>query len=122
MSAARELRCAVPAHRCTGPGPVQLHHLLGRGADGRYVEPELLIPLCQPDDHQLGVHAVLKAAGVDGPMGATPGVIVGRVACAFGWLAWDRQGDITLPGEFLASVADVLGGVGRALRHQEAVK
>ena len=122
MSALCELRCAVPGHRCTDPGPVQWRHLFGKGADGRCVQPELLIPLCQPDDHQCGVHAVLKAAGLDSPMEPTPGVLVGRVACAFGWLAWDRQGDITLSGEFLAAVADVLGEVGRDLRRQEAGK
>lgn len=94
---------------------MQLHHLLGRGADGRYLQPELLIPLCSPDDHQCGVHAVLKAAGLDGPMEPTPGVLIGRLACTFGWLDWDGTG-------VLAPVADVLGEVGRGLRRQEAGK
>jgi hypothetical protein len=115
--------CLVPTPRCgyVGPG-VGGHHVLGRGADGRYVEPEILIPLCQREGgtcHQGGVHRLLRAAGVEGPMEATYGVIVLRIAATLGWLSIGRTGDLLIPCTFVADLADVLGGIGRDLRREE---
>lgn len=115
--------CAIPAPRCgyIGPG-VGGHHVLGRGADGRYVEPEILIPLCQREGsacHQGGIHRLLVAAGVDGPMPATNGTLVLRIATTLGWLSLDRTGDLLIPCIVVADLADVLGGIGRELRHLE---
>lgn len=115
--------CLIPAPRCgyVGPG-VGGHHVLGRGADGRYVQPEILVPLCQREGatcHQGGVHRLLVAAGVEGPMEATHGVLVLRIATALGWLSIGRSGELLVPCGFVADVAEVLGVIGRDLRCQE---
>lgn len=115
--------CAIPAPRCgyCGPG-VGGHHVLGRGADGNYVQPEILLSLCQREGgtcHQGGIHRLLRAAGVEGPMPATHGVLVLRIAATLGWLSIGRSGDLLIPCTFVADLADVLGEVGRDLRHQE---
>jgi hypothetical protein len=106
-------RCLVP--RCGAVGPIHWHHLTGRGPDDRYCHPDLTISLC-PECHQPGIHRLLQIAGLDGPMEATPGVLVGRVAANFGWLGWDRTGTVELRCDLLAGIADVLGDVGRQLR------
>lgn len=115
--------CLIPAPRCgyVGPG-VGGHHVLGCGPDGSYVQPEIRIPLCQREGgtcHQAGIHRLLEAAGVEGPMAATNGVLVLRIATTLGWLSLSRTGEIVLPCAFIAEVADVLGSIGRELRHQE---
>jgi hypothetical protein len=113
--------CAVPAPRCgyCGPG-VARHHLLGRDADGKYVQPELLLLLCQPDCHQGGIHRLLTLGALDGPMPATPGVLLGRIACTFRWLAWGSDpAPVTLSGEQLRAIGDVLETIGRELRRAE---
>lgn len=115
--------CAIPAPRCgyVGPG-VGGHHVLGCGADGRYVEPEILLALCQQQGgtcHQGGVHRLLRAAGVEGPMLATHGVLVLRIATTLGWLSVGRTGELLVPCAFIADLADVLGAIGRDLRRQE---
>ena len=109
--------CTIPAPRCgyVGPG-VGGHHVLGRGADGEYLQPEILLPLCQPDCHQRGVHRLLQIEGLDGPMDATPAVTVGRIGCALLWLGLDRSGVVTLPAEFLADCGGELVRASRALR------
>jgi len=115
-------RCAVSAPRCGYVGPdIQLHHLLGRDELGDRVQPELLVALCSPDCHQLGVHRVLAGAGLDHPMRPTPGVLVGRIAATLGFLAIDRCGDVVLPGELVAGIGDVLGSIGRDLRGAEGI-
>lgn len=115
--------CSIPAPRCDYVGPgVGGHHMLGRGPDGRYVLPKILVPLCQREGgtcHQGGIHRLLAAAGVEGPMAATNGVLVLRIATTLGWLSLPRTGEIVLPCAFIAETADVLGEIGRDLRHQE---
>ena len=115
--------CAIPAPRCgyVGPG-VAAHHVLGRGADGSYITPEILLPLCQREGgrcHQGGIHRLLDAAGVEGPMPATHGVLVLRIATTLGWLSVGRTGDLLIPCAFVADIADVLGEIGRDLLRQE---
>lgn len=113
--------CAVPAPRCGHIGPnVARHHLLGRGADGGYVEPEIFLYLCQPVCHQGGIHRLLALEALDGPMPATPGVLVGRIACTLRWLGWGTDpAPVTLPGEQLRAIGDVLQTLGRELRRAE---
>jgi hypothetical protein len=115
------LICAVPGHRCPHEDPVQLHHVLGRDEHRRYVQPVILLPLCQPGCHQLGVHEVLQAARLDGPAPVTRGVLLGRLACAISWLVWDGQedGHITLPAVFFVRLAEFLGPLARELRNEE---
>lgn len=108
--------------RCWSAVHDDLHHVFGRDAGGRYVQPEVLVRLCQPKCHQAGVHRVLTSQLLEGPMEATPGVIVGRAAVNLGWLAWDRPSTIILPGAFLADIADVLGETSRRLRQAEEMK
>jgi hypothetical protein len=117
-----ELLCAIPWHRCPHEDPVQLHHVLGRDEQRRYVQPEILLPLCEPNCHQLGVHEILKAAGLDGPMPVTRGVLLGRLGCAVSWLVWDgrEDGSITLPAAFFVRQAEFLGPLSRVLRDEEA--
>jgi hypothetical protein len=111
--------CVIPSRRCPHEDPVQLHHALGRGADGRYIKPEILVPLCQPDCHKMGIHAVLRSAGLDGPMEPTPGVLVGRLGCTLGWIGGRGKGDVTLPAKLLCELAEVLGPISRELRRAE---
>jgi hypothetical protein len=106
--------------RCGSTHYVQGHHMLCCGVDGAYVQPEILVPLCQPDCHQAGVHHLLRLAGIGDPMEATPGVRVERIGVNLGWLVWDRPATVTLPGALLADVADELGRIGRELRRSEA--
>lgn len=115
--------CLVPAPRCgyVGAG-VGGHHVLGRGADGRYVAPGIVIPLCQREGgtcHQGGVHRLLRAAGVEGPMEATHAVLILRIATTLGWLSIGSSGDLVIPCSFLAGLADVLGRIGRDLLREE---
>ncbi|MHB8246872.1 MAG: hypothetical protein ACYDGN_16290 [Acidimicrobiales bacterium] len=113
--------CIIPAPRCGQVGPgTQLHHVLVIGADGKYVQPEILIPLCQPDCHQGGIHRLLTVAGIDGPMEATPGVLVGRLGETFRWLGWTRTGEITLPCQLLFEIGSELSRIGRDQRAAEA--
>jgi hypothetical protein len=107
--------CTVPAPRCGYAGPgVAGHHVLLCGADGEYVQPEILLRLCQPECHQAGVHRLLQIEGLDSPMKATPAVIVGRIGCTFHWLGLDRSGDVVLSAEFLD---DCGGELVRAFRN-----
>jgi hypothetical protein len=94
--------------------------MLARDADGAYVQPEILVPVCQPDCHQAGIHPLLRRAGIGDPMEATPGLRVERIAVNLGWLVSDRPATVTLPGALLAEVADELGRIGRSLRRSEA--
>jgi len=112
--------CTIPAPRCgyVGPG-VAGHHVLLCGADGEYVQPEILLPLCQPACHQAGVHRLLQIEGLDRPMEATPAVIVGRIGCSLCWLGLGRSGDVTLPAEFLADSGEELIRAFRNLRRTE---
>ncbi len=109
------LGCAVPGHRCPGSGPVQLHHVLGRDEHRRYIEPAIVVPLCQPGCHQLGVHELLRTQGLDGPKRATPGVKIARLAATLGWLGGDGQGEVILPATFIVGCAELLGPLGRNL-------
>jgi len=115
--------CTVPAPRCgyVGPG-VANHHVLLCGADGEYVWPEILLPLCQPDCHQAGVHRLLQIEKLDGPMEPTPAVIVGRIGCTFHWLGLDRSGDVVLSAAFLDDCGAELIRAYRALRDHEGAQ
>jgi hypothetical protein len=93
--------------------------MLGRCSDDTYVQPEILVPLCQPGCHQAGIHHALRLAGLGDPMQATSGVLIGRIAINLGWLVWDRPSSVTLPGGLVADVANVLGRIGRQLRRSE---
>ena len=112
--------CTVPAPRCgyVGTG-VAGHHVLGCGADGGYVQPEILLPLCQPACHQAGVHRILQIEELDAPMEATPAVIVGRIGCSFYWLGLGRCGEVTVPAAFLADCGGELIRASRNLRRTE---
>ena len=115
--------CTVPAPRCgyIGPG-VADHHVLLCGADGEYVQPEILLPLCQPACHQAGVHRILQIEGLDRPMEATSAVIVGRIGCTFHWLGLDRSGDVVLSAAFLDDCGAELIRAYRALRDHEGTQ
>lgn len=112
-------RCAVPAQSCPHVDPVQFHHALERDEHRRYIEPLILVPLCQPGCHQLGVHELLRAQGLDGPMRATLGLKVARLAVTFGWLGGDGQGEVVLPARFFVGSAELLGPLGRKLMADE---
>ena len=112
--------CVIPSPRCPHVDPVHLHHVLGKGGDGRYVKPEIVVPFCQPDCHKMGIHAVLRSARLEGPMEATPGVLVGRVGATLGWIGGQGRGDVVLPAKFLCELAEVLGPISRDLRRHEA--
>lgn len=112
--------CSIPAPRCGYAGPgVQLHHVLGSDETGHYIEPQILVPLCQPGCHQHGVHRLLAAQRLDGTMPATPGVIVGRIATTLGWLVWTREGVVSLDAALLSACIDVLAEVAHDLRRGE---
>jgi hypothetical protein len=121
-AAVTTLPCVIPTSRCPHEDKAQLHHVLGRGADGRYLEPQVVIPLCQPDCHQMGIHALLRGIHLDGPMPATPGVVIGRIACTLGWLGGSGRGEIALPASLLSDLGGVLGTVSVELREQEAAR
>ncbi len=55
----------------------RLHHLTGRGPDGRYLDPELQVGVCH-DDHELA-HDDLRHDGTDKPL---------RVVCVFEGVAY----------------------------------
>jgi len=113
--------------RCGAARVAQGHHVLGRGADGNYVSPEILAALCSPDCHQVGIHQLLAKAGIDGPLEPTPGVLVGRIGCFLGWLAWPHHGElvvpdlIEVPGSLLVEIADVLARISRELLTRDHV-
>lgn len=113
--------CVIPQPRCPHTDPVHRHHVLGKDADGKYIRPEVLVNLCQPDCHKMGIHAVLRSAGLEGPMPATPGVVVGRIGCTLGWIGGQGRGDVVLPASLLCEIAAVLGPVSRELRSREAL-
>lgn len=108
--------CAVPAHRCPHEDPVQLHHVFGRDEHGHYVEPFVLLPLCQPEDHQRGVHMLLGRHRLGGSQEPTLGVLLGRLGCALCWLGWDRKGEAVVPASFAAGAGEWLLEQSRQLR------
>jgi hypothetical protein len=113
--------CTVPAPRCgyVGKG-VAGHHVLLCDADGEYVQPEILLRLCQPACHQTGVHRILQIEGLDRPMEAIPAVIVGRIGCSFYWLGLGRSGEVTVPAGFLADCGEELIRAWRKLREAQS--
>ena len=88
---------------------------LGRDEHRGYVEPITVVPLWQPGCHQLGIHELLRAQGLDGPKRGTLGLKVARLAVTFAWLGGDGQGDVTVPAQFFAGSAELLGPLGRKL-------
>jgi hypothetical protein len=56
---------------CGGHGPLHRHHVTGRGCDGDYLDPELLVGLCWTCHHD--VHDILRTIGCDTPGSAAPG-------------------------------------------------
>jgi hypothetical protein len=115
-------RCWIPAPRCGHEGPgVAGHHVLGCDETGAYIEPEILVSLCQPDCHQGGVHRLLKAEGIDGLRPATPGVLIGRIGVTLSWLGIPGTGELTIPDWFFAALAEVLLQISRELRRAEAL-
>lgn len=114
--------CAVGEHRCGREGPVQLHHVLGRGADGAYIEPIILLPLCQPDCHQRGIHELLRAEHLDGRRSATDGLLVSRVGATCGYLGGNGQGVVTVPAAFFCGLARHLWPLGRRLMAEEGCR
>jgi hypothetical protein len=47
-----------------GASPVDLHHITGRlCADGPYLDPELVVPLCRRHHH--GIHQIWRILGLD---------------------------------------------------------
>lgn len=117
--APKDALCAVPPERCRYPGQVQNHALLGRDQDGHYVEPVVLVPLCEPDDHQLGVHHLLLREGLDGKRRPSLGVLLGRLGCALAWLGWGREGEVMLPADVFADLGTWLLAQSRELRERE---
>jgi hypothetical protein len=95
------------------------HHVLLCGADGRYVQPEILLPLCQPACHQAGVHRILQIEGLDAPMEATRAVIAARIGCSLYWLGLGRSGEVAVPAAFLADCGEELIRGYRDLRRSE---
>ncbi len=69
--------------RCGRFGPVEHHHITGKGIDGRYLHPALTVPLCVPCHD--GLHAVQRAAGIDGDREATPALVLARITA---WVSW----------------------------------
>jgi hypothetical protein len=57
---------------CGGHGPLHRHHVTGRGSDGEYLDPDLLVGLCWPCHHD--VHDILRMIGCDNPGSVEPGV------------------------------------------------
>jgi hypothetical protein len=92
------------------------HHVLLCGPDGEYVQPEILLPLCQPACHQAGVHRLLEIQGLNSPMEVTPAVVVGRIGCSLYWLGLGRCGEVRLPARFLADCGEELIKASRGLR------
>ncbi len=110
--------CAIGAPRCGHIGAVERHHLLGRGADGAYVEPQLLVALCG-ECHQ-SAHRLLGLAGLDGRREATPALLLRRLAVGLRWLAWTEPvppSGAVLVGwpAIVRGVAEVLDQLGREL-------
>jgi hypothetical protein len=58
---------------CGGRRPLHRHHLTGRGNDGEYLDPDLLVGLCWLCHHD--VHDILRTIGYDSPGSVEPGVI-----------------------------------------------
>jgi hypothetical protein len=57
---------------CGRQRPLHRHHVTGRGRDGDYLDPGLLVGLCWPCHHD--VHDILRTIGCDNPGSIEPGV------------------------------------------------
>jgi hypothetical protein len=97
------------------------HDVLGRDETGAYVAPRILLPLCQPDCHQGGIERLIAAEHLDGPMKATPGVLLGRIACSFSWLGFPGTGVVCVESDFFGGLAELVGPIGRDLRRKEGL-
>jgi hypothetical protein len=115
-------RCWIPAPRCgyVGPG-VQGHDELGRDETGRYVEPRILIPFCQPGCHQGGIEQFLRREGLHRPVPTTAGVLIGRIGVTCQWLGLPGTGELLIPDWFFAKNAEVLLPLSRDLRTSEGL-
>jgi hypothetical protein len=52
---------------CGASGPVELHHVTGRGDDGKYLDPEWAWPLCTSCHNNM--HWALRRRQLDRPTG-----------------------------------------------------
>jgi hypothetical protein len=100
---AREWRCPF-----TGEPADQLHHLTCRGADGKYLDPEFVVPLVV-DQHVIE-HQVSDRSGVGEDVRANPNWLrlrrTGLFLVRLG--EFHGEGTVTLPSPFVRQLGLLL--------------
>jgi hypothetical protein len=91
--------------RCGRVGQVEHHHITGRSIDGRYLHPGLTVALSIPCHD--GLHAVQRAAGIDGDREGTPALVLARIAAWVSWMS-EQPGPQGITGELLGELAAAL--------------
>lgn len=81
------------------------HHVTGSGIDGEYLHPKLTFPFCIPCHD--GIHAILRAAGLDGDREGTPLLVLARFCAWCSWMA-EEPGPYELTQEFMEELARAL--------------
>ena len=92
--------------RCRrGVEVIHRHHVTGSGIDGEYLHPNLTFPFCVPCHD--GIHAILRAARLDGDRHGTPLLVLARF-CA--WLSWmaEEPGPYVFTREFVEELVSAL--------------
>lgn len=94
-----------PEDPFTGQPAEEFHHVSGRGPDGHYLDPDLVVPLTRRQ-HVIE-HQLWRAAGIDKVKGSVRVVRLQRIAnlvCRIG----QGEGTITLPATFFLSLGRLL--------------
>lgn len=94
-----------PEDPFTGEPAQEWHHCTGRGPDGEYLDPELVVPLTE---RQHGLeHQMWRATGIDRASGSTRVIRTQRLACLLLRLGHEK-GTVTVPTSFLLGIGNLL--------------
>lgn len=87
------------------------HHATGRGADGRYLDPDLVIPLTRR--MHVVEHVALRRSGLDDPTTMSSALLrLRRAGHLFVRLGEHHgEGSVIIPARFVGSVGHMLVGV-----------
>lgn len=94
-----------PEDPFTGAAASDWHHVSGRGPDGHYFDPDLVVPLTRRQ--HVVEHQLWRAGGIDKAKGSIRVIRHRRIAtllCRLG----RKEGNVTLPASFFLALGKFL--------------